>query len=44
MGWVANGMTQEQSYAILLSVGVASMMFPIMLALVRIANARRNDR
>ena len=36
-------MTAEQSYAILVSVGVGSLLVPIVMVLTRIANAR-NER
>ncbi len=32
--------THEQSYAIMVTIGVASMLIPITLVLIRIANAR----
>ena len=36
--------TLDQSWAIMLSLAVASMMIPIMVVLIRYANARRHDR
>ena len=33
-------MTLEQSYAVLVSIGVGSMLVPIVMVLTRIANAR----